>query len=65
MRDVITSCGFRVYRLGLSFMLKEINKLMNKRHHYLSVILSGNIVLLEVKEAGERNRECISRICLV
>lgn len=36
-------------------MLKEINKLVNKRHHYLSVILYGNIVLLEVREAGEQS----------
>ena len=58
---MLSSCGFRVeYRLGLGFMLKEINRLVNKRHHYLSVILTGNIVVLEVRGAGERNRELVS-----
>lgn len=39
-------------------MLKEINRLVNKRHHYLSVILTGNII------GGEGNRRKKWRIGL-
>ena len=45
--------------MGLGFMLKEINRLVNKRHHYPSVILTGNIIVLEVGEAGERNGKSV------
>ena len=56
---MLSSCGFRVeYRLDLGFMLKEINRLVNKRHHYLSVILTGNII------GGEGNRRKKWRIGL-
>lgn len=41
-------------------MLKEINSLVNKGHHYLSVILTGSIIMLEVREAGKRNGKSVS-----
>lgn len=36
-----------------------MNKLVDRRHHYLFVILARNIILLEVGEAGEMKRESV------
>lgn len=45
-------------------MIEEINKLMDKRHHYPLVFLSGNSILLEVGEAGETEGEPVPLKCL-
>ena len=51
----MSSCGFRgeCNWAGEAVMIEEVNKLMDKRHHYPFVFLVGNSIPLEVGEAGE------------
>lgn len=65
LRGMLPSCGFREEcNLCLGFMLKEVSKCVDKRQHYLSGILTGNIILLEVGEAAEMESESVPLGCL-
>lgn len=59
------SYGFREEgNLGLGFVLKEMNQLVDKRQHHLPVILTGNVILLEVREAGQAEGVSPTGMCL-
>lgn len=63
---MLPSCGSRgECKLISGFMLKNINKVVDKSHHYFFVILAESIIMLEVGEAGEMEGEPVPLGCVL